>query len=258
MKTPKISGALATHNEEENVFDCIESLKQFTQEVIVADGASSDRTVEIAVKLGAKVIKTTNKPMFHINKNMAIHACSGDWIFLIDADERISAQLATEIKEVVKKNPPENGFWVPRANWFLGDFLTKGGAYPDNVIRLFRKGKGILPQVTVHEQVKIEGEIGHLKNNILHLADPTFSRYLARANRYTTQTAQEIEEEDPGRGVFTLLYYAIIKPSVVFLKIFLRHRGYADGLRGFIWAFFSGFHYFFAYIKYFSKNSSYR
>ena len=251
MKKPKISAALATFNEEGNILDCIDSLKQFTNEIVVVDGSSSDRTAEIAKGEGAKVLKTTNKSMFHINKNLAIDNCRGDWIFLIDADERISKELAQEIKEIVFQNPKQNGFWIPRSNWFLGGFLKKGGAYPDSVIRLFRRGKGRLPEVSVHEQVKIEGEVGRLKCDILHFADPDFSRYLMRADRYTNETAKNLIYKNPGKNTIKLIYYSLVLPVLVFLNIYFRHKGYKDGFRGFIWAFFSAFHYYFAYVKYF-------
>src|SRR3989344_5692758 len=137
-----ISAALATFNEEKNITECINSLKLFADEIVVVDGSSLDKTRDIAKKLGATVIKTTNKPMFHINKNMAIDSCTGKWVFLIDADERVSSKLADEIKKTVRQNPKQNGFWINRKNWFLGGYLKKGGAYPDPVIRLFRNGLG--------------------------------------------------------------------------------------------------------------------
>ena len=254
MKKIRISAALATFNEGKNIVPCINSLKNFADQIIVVDGSSSDKTRQLAQNLGANVIKTTNKPMFHINKNMAIAGCTGDWVFLIDADERVSDKLAKEIKEKVKANPKENGFWVNRANWFLGQFLEKGGAYPDSVIRLFRKGKGRLPEKSVHEQVKIEGDVGHLKNDILHFADPNFTRYLMRANRYTSQTAQDLSLKDPGFGPFSVIKYMIAKPIYTFLLIYIRHRGYIDGFPGFAWAFFSGAHHFYAYIKYWESS----
>ena len=250
MKKIKISAALAIFNEEKNIVDCIESLKGFANEIVVVDGSSKDRTSELAKKLRAKVIKTNNKPMFHINKNLAIDNCKGDWIFLIDADERVSKELAIEIKEITSKNPKENGFWINRANWFLGGYLTKGGAYPDSVIRLFRRGKGRLPEVSVHEQVKIDGGIGHLKNDIQHFADPTFTRYLYRADRYTDQTAQYLTKINSGRGPWPVFYNMILKPILTFFDIYFRHRGYVDGFRGFIWALFSAAHHFYAYVKY--------
>ena len=254
MQKPKISVAIATFNEEENIVDCIESLRNFADEVVIVDGSSTDRTHELAVQLGAKVVKTTNKAMFHINKNMAIDACRGAWIFLLDADERMTPQLSQEIKAKIAQNPKENGFWVNRRNWFLGGYLTKGGIYPDSVIRLFRRGKGRLPEITVHEQLRIDGGVGHLKNDILHLADPSFARYLYRADRYTTQTAQYLKTIDPGRGPWPVFYYMVLKPVITFLDIFVRHRGYVDGFRGFIWALFSAAHHFYAYVKYWERR----
>ncbi|MEX2028027.1 MAG: glycosyltransferase family 2 protein [Candidatus Curtissbacteria bacterium] len=254
MNKPQISAALAAYNEEKNIVQCISSLKAFADEIIVVDGSSNDGTTQLAASAGAKVIKTTNKPMFHINKNMAIDACSGEWIFLIDADERVSRDLAAEIKEKIRQNPAQNGFWINRRNWFLGKFLEKGGAYPDSVIRLFRKGKGRLPEVSVHEQVSIDGEVGRLKNDIFHLADPDFARYLMRANRYTTQTAQEIAKIDPGFDPLTIVKYSLFKPIATFIAIYFRHRAYLDGFPGFAWAFFSGAHHFCAYVKYWEIN----
>jgi len=253
MKSPKISVALATFNEEKNIVDCIESLKTFADEIVVVDGTSYDRTAELARGLGAKVFVTANKPMFHINKNMAFKNCKGEWIFYIDADERVSMELAKELKEVAARKPSENGFWVNRKNWFLGSFLTKGGAYPDSVVRFFRRGKGILPEKSVHEQVKIDGKVGYLKNDLLHLADPNFERYLLRANRYTDLTAEELRKKNPGRGIWPIFYYMMLKPVLTFINIYFRHKGYVDGFRGFIWALFSSAHHFYAYVKYWSN-----
>ncbi len=250
MKKVQISAALATFNEENNIVDCIKSLKTFADEIVVVDGNSTDRTAELAENNGARVIETTNKQMFHINKNLAINNCKNPWIFLIDADERISDELADEIKKKVSENPKESGFWVNRRNWFLGGFLTKGGAYPDSVIRLFKKGKSRLPELSVHEQVKIEGTVGRLNNDILHFADPGFARYLMRANRYTDQTSHEINKIDPGIGFFTIVNYMFIKPIRTFSLIYFRNRGYVDGFRGFVWALFSSAHHFYAYVKY--------
>jgi glycosyltransferase involved in cell wall biosynthesis len=252
MKKIKISAALATYNEETNIVDCLQSLAKVADEIVVVDGSSSDNTVELAKKMGARVITTSNKPMFHINKNLAISKCTGNWILLMDADEIISNDLAAEIKNVVNASPSENGFWINRSNWFLGGFLKKGGAYPDSVIRLFRKGKGHLPEVTVHEQVKIQGTIGALKGDILHLADPTFERYLNRALRYTDETALKIEKKGP--GPMGALRYMVVKPVLTFVNIFFRHKGYQDGFRGFIWALFSASHAYYAYTKYLEKT----
>ena len=255
MKNPKISAALATFNEEKNIVDCIESLKTFADEIVVVDGTSSDRTAELAKKEEVRFIVTTNKSMFHINKNMAFKNCRSEWIFYIDADERVSGELARELKDVIGRNPPENGFWVNRKNWFLGGFLTKGGAYPNPDIRFFRKGKGRLAEKSVHEKLDVEGKVGNLKNDLLHFADPTFERYLLRANRYTDLTAEELRKRDTGRGIWPIFYYMIFKPILTFLNIYFRHKGYTDGFRGFIWALFSAAHHYYAYVKYWSGKN---
>src|SRR3989304_7541716 len=212
MKNSKISAAMATFNEEKNIVDCIESLKTFADEIVVVDGTSSDRTAELAEKEGARVIVTTNKSMFHINKNMAFKNCRSEWIFYIDADERVSGELARELKDVIGRNPPENGFWVNRKNWFLGGFLTKGGAYPNPDIRFFRRGMGSLAEKSVHEKLDVEGKVANLKSDLIHLADPTFERYLLRANRYTDLTSDDLREENPGKGTLTVVNYMLLKP----------------------------------------------
>lgn len=249
-----ISVAIATFNEESNILKCLNSTKLLADEIILVDGSSSDKTVEIAKKFGAKVITTSNKIMFHTNKNLAIDSCTGDWIILLDTDERVSQELAIEIRKKISSAPKENGFWVNRRNWFLGGFITKGGAYPDRVIRLFRNGYGRLPEMSVHEQVKVKGEVGSLNNDLIHFADPTFSRYLRRSDRYSSLSARQLEQVNPGIGIFTILNYMFFKPIFTFVSIYVSNRGYADGFRGFIWAIFSSSQHFFYYSKYWQKK----
>lgn len=251
---PTISVAIATFNEKGNITQCLKSLKNFADEIVIVDGSSTDKTVEIAKKYGAKTIITTNKKMFHINKNLAIANCQSDWIFLLDADERISKKLGLEIRDKISSNPKENGFWVNRKNWFLGGFITKGGAYPDSVIRLFRKGTGKLAEKSVHEQVEIDGKVGTLKNDLLHFAYPSLSRYLQRSDRYSSLSAQSLEKIKPGKEAITIINYMFLKPIFTFINIYFRHRGYQDGFRGFIWAIFSSSQHFFYYSKYWQKN----
>lgn len=248
-----LSVAIATYNEENNIVDCLESVKDYAAEIVVVDGQSTDRTAELAKKVGAKVIIKPNNSMFHINKNFAFKNCKNDWILNLDADERVPEALAKEIVKVISSKPEENGFWINRKNWFLGGFLSKGGAYPDPVIRLFRKGKGELPEKSVHEQININGKVGSLKSDLIHIADPTFQRYLERANRYTDRTAIDFEKKHIKKNSLGIFIYMLIKPLTTFLLIYLRHKGYKDGFRGFVWALFSASHYFYAYAKYITK-----
>jgi glycosyltransferase involved in cell wall biosynthesis len=256
IKPKKLSVVLAVYNEERNLNDCLKSVKNLADEILVVDGFSTDKTQEIAKKFGAKVIETTNKPMFHINKQMAIDAAACDWILQLDADERVSPQLVEEIAEIVKNGSKYNGFWLPRRNFFLGRFLKKGGQYPDPIIRLFKKGKGHLPCVTVHEQVEIDGEVGWVKNDLIHIADPSFSRYLLRYNRYTTEMAVALEKENLKINFLTGFNYLLIKPISWFVLTFFRHKGFVDGFPGFVFSFFSSLRFAVSYIKYWEKKNS--
>jgi len=252
----KICVAIATFNEEKNIKDCLESVRRLADEVIIVDGGSTDQTVNIARKLGAKVTITDNPPMFHINKQKAIDACRGDWILQLDADERMSDKLEKEILETIDSTEC-NGFWLPRANYFLGRFLKKGGQYPDYTLRLYRRGKGKLPCKSVHEQAIVEGKVGFLKNDLIHIADPNFSRYLLRFDRYTSLIAGELSAAQLKIGVANGLDYMLFKPVWWFLKTYFRHRGFVDGFPGFVFSLFSSLRFPVSYIKYWeSKNTS--
>lgn len=250
MTKVKLSVVLATFNEEEFLPECLASIKDLADEVIVIDGSSTDKTAQIAKKAGAQVFIEPNRPMFHTNKNIGIDRASGKWILLLDADERIPKKLSREIRAVVNSNPPENAYWIKRKNFFLGRYLKKGGQYPDPVIRLFRRGKARLPEKSVHEQMEVEGKTGRLENEILHQATEKFSRYLLRFNRYTSLEAFDLKRKNFSINPATIIIYIIVVPIRTFLSLFFRHQGFRDGFPGFVFALFSGFHHSVSFIKY--------
>lgn len=230
---------------------CLESVKGLAEEIVIVDGGSTDRTPEIAKKFGAKVFVKDNPPIFHINKQRANDLASGEWVLQLDADEVVSPQLKKEIKDTINGNPAENGFWIPRANFFLGKFLTKGGTYPDYTLRLYRKSYGRLPCKSVHEQAEVKGEIGYLKNDLRHYADQTFGRYLFRFNRYTDLEAKTVS----GGFVANVFIKPLIDRRQGFLTIYFRHLGFLDGFPGFVWALFSALHFPIAYFKSLEKKT---
>lgn len=246
----KISIALATYNEEKNLKDCLESIKDLAWEIVIADGGSKDGTLEIAREFDAKIIRTNNPALFHINKNKAIDAALGDWILQLDADEVVTKELMQEIKEVTSKKTDINGYWIPRKNFFLSRFLTKGGQFPDYTLRLYRRGKGRLPAKDVHEQAVVEGRAGYLRNALLHLRDKDFSIYMARFNRYTDLLASRLKEAGAETSFFSFINYIVVKPLFWFFKAYLLHRGYVDGFPGFVFALFSSLRFPVAYIKF--------
>lgn len=281
----KLTVALATYNEEKNIGDCLESVKGIASEIIIVDGSSTDKTVEIATKFDAKIQVTDNPKIFHINKQKALSAASGEWILQLDADERLSEELAQEIKKVInmtdeelenhQKNLPNKNlflrhqrildkrdgkigtegsftaFFIPRLNYFLGKYLRHGGVYPDGVIRLVKKGHAHFPSVDVHEQISVTGRVGWLYNDLIHMADPTFGRYLARNNHYVNLMADNLKQEKA--NLLMPVKYLFILPIHWFILTYIRHKGFLDGWPGFVFSFFSSLRFPKAYIKY-AKN----
>lgn len=255
----KLSVALATHNEQDNLGDCLDSIKDLASEIVIVDGESSDKTVEIAKSYGAKVMVEENRANFHINKQHAIDACEGDWILQLDADERVSSMLLQEIKQVIEgdQHLAADAYYLKRRNYFLGRWMNKGGMYPDPVIRFFRKGKAKLPQASVHELMSVEGTTKWLQNDLLHIADPSFTRYLLRSNRYTTLQAEDwLKGGRIGTDTKDILLYMIWKPLLRFLSIYLRHKGFMDGFPGFVFAWYSGIHIASSYVKYWERKQA--
>lgn len=245
----KISVAITTFNEEENIGRCLKAVSDWVDEIVVVDGSSVDKTVEIAKEYNAKIIRTDNPKIFHINKQKAIDACKGDWILQLDADEIVTPALKEEIIHVLSRKPL-NGYWIPRKNYFLGKFLTKGGQYPDYTLRLYKRGKGRLPAKSVHEQAVVEGEVVYLKNPLEHYPYPNFSHYLEHFNRYTDIFAEELKNENTAINFPNTISFMFIKPKLWFLSTYFRHKGFQDGFPGFVFSFFSSLRFPAAYIKY--------
>lgn len=248
--TPTLSVALATYNEEKNIARCLESVKELCSEIIIVDGGSTDNTVDQAKKFTQKIVVTDNPPIFHINKQKAIEQCTGEWILQLDADEEIPEDLAREIQRVISDEHSLDGYFIARKNYFQNRWMKKGGMYPDYVIRLFRNGKGHFPCKSVHEQIAINGTVGHLKNPMRHYPYADFKEYLRKANTYTSLTAQELRNKKVPVSLYSLFLYGLVKPGHTFINLYVRHAGFMDGWQGFIWAFYSGLHHAQAYAKY--------
>jgi len=248
-----ISVVLATHNEAANLARCLDSIKDFADEIIIADGESTDETVAIARKYHAKVIETTNKANFHINKQMAMDAAKGDLILQLDADEVIDKDLHAFIvkthQQLAAGEELPAAWWIKRKNWFMGRFLKKGGQYPDPAVRLYQKGRARLPQKDVHEFMVVDGEIGWAVGDMLHYSTPTFADYLRKFNTYTSFKSGQLYEKHLRITLLNTILYLKIKPLATFFSIYIRHRGYVDGIPGFTFAVFSGLHHAIAYMK---------
>ena len=254
-KKQELSVVLATFNEEKNLPACLDSVTGLASEIVIVDGSSEDKTVEIAKKYGAKIRVTQNLPIFHINKQKAIDLATKDWILQLDADEKVTPELKIEIQSTINnQQSTTNGYWIPRKNWFLGRFLMKGGQYPDYTLRLYKRGKGKLPQKDVHEQAVVEGNVGYLLNPILHYPYKGFSDYILKWNRYcdllAKQLADKLRNKSLGIAFLYGLGYMLVKPSHWFLTTYIRHKGFVDLWPGFIFSFFSALRFPVSYLRY--------
>jgi len=216
---------------------------------------------------------------------------TGDWILQLDADERVSPELAREIKQIIQmtnqeiniyqQNLPDkdlferhqnlnvhstldprpstiNAFYIPRLNYFLGKYLRYGGVYPDGVIRLFRRGKAHLPCKSVHELMEVDGKTGWLQNPLLHYDSPTFKRYLERNNRYVDHLTLNINSQMSKKNLLQKIIFAVnwilVKPIWWFLMTTFRHKGILDGWQGVVFSFFSALRFPRAYLRYMFKK----
>ncbi len=227
---PKLSVTIVAQDEEADIGDCVASVA-WADEVIVVDGGSRDRTVEIAERGGARVIRQSWLG-YAAQKNFALDHATHEWVFSLDADERVTSELRTEIATVLDRGPEYEGYEVPRRSYFLGQWMRHGGWYPDYNLRLFRRGKGRFRERAVHEGVDVEGRVGRLRAPIDHYTYRTLSEYVQRMDHYSTLAASELRREGVSAGPMDIL----VRPAATFLRMYVVQRGFLDGFRGVILA----------------------
>jgi len=216
----KLSIVIITKNEEKFITDAVNS-SIFADEVLVLDSESTDQTCNIAKEIGARVEQQAWLG-FGAQKNKAVELADNDWVFVLDADERITPELRDEIISTLK-NPQFNGYRIARLNNFFGKNIRHCGLYPDYSIRLFNRQKGKFNDVPVHESVQIQGNTDKLKNHMLHLAFDTVEEFSNKQKKYA-----ELSQKDKN------LIKAFISPIWTFLKIYIIRLGFVEGWRGFI------------------------
>lgn len=239
----KISATIITYNEQKNIARAIESLR-FCDEVVVVDSGSVDRTVEIADKLGARVVE---HPWlgFAKQKNCAAEEARYDWIFSIDADESLSEALEGEMWQLKKNGPQYDAYTVPRLAQYLGRWILHSGWYPDRKIRLYNRQKGRWVGTYVHERVEVAGTVGHLESNLLHFTCDSLSQHMETMNRYTTLAAQQLVAEGIRIGWGRML----LDPPWTFFRSYVVNRGFMDGMEGLAIAYMACLYNFIKYAK---------
>jgi (heptosyl)LPS beta-1,4-glucosyltransferase len=259
-----LSVCMAVSNEEANIGRCIKSVYQLADEVIVVDGESTDKTVEIAKSFGSKVkvIHAKNVAMFHKNKQIALDNARGEWILQLDADEEVSAKLAEEIKQAIAeteiKNSVPEANWLPRLNYFLNRPLRKGGQYPDYTLRLYKNGVAHFPCKSIHEQVEISKgkQVGYLKSPLYHYPYQNMSSYIQKWDRYCTFEATVLKQSGKKISFTMFINFFIVKPKWWFFKTYFRHLGFQDGFVGFVFSLFSSIRFWLIYIKLYEQTKN--
>jgi len=239
----KISATIITLNEERNIARAMESLR-CCDEVVVVDSGSTDRTPEIAAKLGARVVDSV-WPGYAKQKNYAGEQAANDWILSIDADEALSEALEGEIWQIKKSGPRFDAYTMPRMAQYLGKWILHSGWYPDRKVRLYNRCKSQWVGEYVHESVTVAGAIGHLESDLLHFTCDSLSEHLKTMDRYTTLAAEQIVDQKQAIGWAKLVF----DPAWTFWRTFVVQQGYLDGFEGLTIAQMAAFYNFLKYAK---------
>ena len=246
-----VSVVIIVRNEERNLADCLSTVK-WADEVVLFDDGSTDKTAEIAKEFGVKVLKG-NFPNEGAKRNFAYSQARNRWVLSLDADERVTPELAKEITSLLKrKNIFHNGFSIPRRNYIGNYWIRYGGFYPAGQLRLFKKDAFSYEETTVHPRAFLKGSCGHLKSDLVHYSWKDFNHLFAKLNSQSDLEAKKIlvkKKVSLGR----YLYRAVDR----FVRRYFVKKGYRDGFIGFIMAFSDSLYQLFSYAKYWEirKNS---
>ncbi|WP_299779921.1 glycosyltransferase family 2 protein [uncultured Formosa sp.] len=222
----KITAIIPTGNEIHNIKDVISSV-DFADEILVVDSFSTDGTYDQALKLATKVIRREYEYSAS-QKNWAIPQAKHEWILLVDADERVTPELKTEILNTLKA-PEHVAYWIGRMNHFMGERVHYSGWRNDKVIRLFKRDLCTYEDKHVHAEIKVKGSVGKLEHKFYHNTYITFDKYLEKMNRYAWWQAKDYDKKT---GTLTP-YHFVIKPFWGFFKHYILQAGFRDGLVGF-------------------------
>jgi len=228
-----ISATIITFNEEESIERCLRSLS-WVKEIIVVDSYSTDKTVTLCKKYGAKVFLhpwTT----YAQQKNYSVSKTSNDWIFSIDADEEISEELKNEILQLDDRNPPYVGYSISRPTRYLGRWIGRNN--PNYQIRLFHKRHGKWNNVLVHERLLVKGTVGRLQSPLLHYSYKGIYDQLEKIKTYSELSACELYSHNHR---FSLYKIVLIFPKE-FFSCYILKKGFLDGIQGFIQSIFAAY-----------------
>ena len=226
---PPVTATIITKNEAEAIADALTSLA-WADEIVVVDAESTDDTVAIARRYTDRVyVRAWNG--YVDQKNHAASLATHDWIFSLDADERVTGELSTEMRELLAAEPAMRGYRMPRVSFYLGRWMRTTDMYPDYQLRLYDRRHGHWDGMHVHESVKMEaGHVGYLKSELQHYPYKDLSEHLIRMDRYTTLAARQMFERGKRATRLELLFH----PPIAFARNYILKRGFRDGKPGLI------------------------
>ena len=242
---PTLSVILITHNEEANLADCLASLEGIAQQIVVVDTNSSDRTLDIAKSYGAVIAQPQDWPGFGPQKNRALDLATGEWVLSLDADERLTPALKSEIVTAIHDSAHVDCFAIPRLSWYCGRFIRHSGWNPDYVDRLFKRGSARFSDDLVHERLLHSGQVAKLENPMLHYSFMNYSQVLQKIDRYSTASA----EQAFAKGKTSTPLKAVLHGVWSFFRTYFLQAGFLDGPQGFTLAMSNAQGTYYRYVK---------
>ncbi|MBM4036367.1 MAG: glycosyltransferase family 2 protein [Planctomycetes bacterium] len=232
-----------TFNEEENIRECLESVR-WADDIFVVDSFSTDRTLEIAREFTSHTVQHE-----YVNsatqKNWAIPQAKGDWVMVVDSDERVTPELRARIQGILANGTPYDGFRIRRMTVFFGKLIRHCGWHHDYLTRLWRNGKGRYEDLNVHADVMVHGQVGTLREHFLHNTYRSLDHYLGKFGRYTTWSANDLYK----RGKRATWVNLTLRPLWRFFRMFVLRHGFLDGKHGLILCSLAAYTVFMKYAK---------
>lgn len=245
----RISAYIIAYNEAEKIEAALRSI-QWADEIVVADSYSTDQTVEISQRYGARVIQVPFEGFGKL-RNSALQALSGDWVFSLDADERCTEAAAAEIRATVMRDDAADAYWVPRRNYVFGRWMRHSGYSPDyRQPQLFRRGKLRYTEDAVHESFVLDGTVGYLREPIAQIPFRDLAQMLYKMQRYSTLGTERLR----ARGAAPSMGAAMVHGIAAFLRHYVFQLGFLDGWAGFIIAFANFEGTFYRYAKHLEQS----
>ena len=239
----KLSVAVITKNEENNIGRCLESVK-WADETVVVDSGSTDSTLKICKKHKCKIHQSAWLG-FSQTKQLAVNLCSYGWVLVIDADEEVTPELKTKITDAIQSSE-FSSYRIRRRSFYLGKLIQHCGWNKDYPLRLFEKSKGKFNHKIIHESIEMhDGRTGTIDEVLFHYTYPDLSSHLSKINAYSTLGATELFE----KGKRSSIGEAMVRGAFKFLKMYILQRGFLDGRTGFILCIHSAFGVYLKYLK---------